>query len=58
MKQVLLLRGINLGKKNKVPMTLKRFLSSFCFQHQNVYSTGNISVEHDEHIDIPSLEVH
>lgn len=59
MKQVLLLRGINLGKKNKVPMSdLRDFLSSFGFTNIKTYiQTGNISVEHDEHIDIPSLEV-
>lgn len=58
MKQVLLLRGINLGKLHKVPMKdLKEFLTTYGFNKVQTYiQTGNVCVESDQKIDIPSLE--
>ena len=58
MKQILLLRGINLGKRNKVPMqALKEFMTNQGFLNVKTYSqTGNVCVETNEKIDIDKLE--
>ena len=53
MKYVALLRGINVGGKNKVPMaSLKKCLEILGFSNVSTYvASGNVILESDKHVD-------
>lgn len=58
MRYILFLRGINLGKLNKVPMKdIKEFLMHYGFMNVKTYiQSGNVYVESNTGFDIDDLE--
>ena len=59
MKYVLLLRGINVGGKNKVPMAdLRNMISSLGYENVITYiNSGNILFDSTDNIDIVNVKI-